>query len=293
MTEPVGQTFGASGSQGEAEDLDLGKPWDFLAVDWARNQIVKILRRLAQVEVHGGEAARVIDELSEELAGVQRKLQDDNARISKLEARAIRDTGEYFEKWADRQLEKGASLVRGLERRIEELEGNPTCVTPELLDRITALENGIASMSDQGNADRERVNDVWSAIVEIQAALQNYGIPLGGRAAPTKAEFFANLYGMSPTGRTIGNPGAMTENPLDEAERRVRQYLTERAFSDETIEDLTACIRGTLGGVVQGETYGGRLPLGHLFRTNGTDRRHCSHRFNHRGMPCGKLASEH
>lgn len=197
------------------DDLDLGKPWDFLAVDWARNQIVKIFRRLAQVEVYNSEAARVIDELSEELAGVQRKLQDDNARITKLE----------------------------------------------------------------------------------------------DRAAKTKAELFANLYGMSPTDRGVpdasldglnfgvmGDPGAMTVLPehvsvlsdagtLDEAERRVRDYMTG-SFSEATIGGVVEALRGP-------ETYDGRLPLGHLFRFEAPDRRRCSYRLNHRGGPCGKLASEH
>jgi len=103
-------------------------------------------------------------------------------------------------------------------------------------------------------------NDISKRFRTIENSLTSYGVPIVGEIP------------LPPT-------------QLDEAVARVKDYMEHMDFDEDTIGGVVRMVRG--------ETYGGRLRLGHLFRFNAPDRRHCSYRPNHRGNPCGKLASEH
>lgn len=297
--------------------------WGHLAVDWPKKQVERIdgtLEEMAQsvveVEARATDLEDRLREAEQRVRMARRKLEDLDRdrqelglRVRKLEGRLEigdpDDETEPFEVWTERQLDKLAVAVR-------ELQNDSTCVTQALLDRIGRLElfdkqtdEAFDRLQQKHRTLVESQND-WTQqfgerLVEVEGALRDYGIPLG---APSKTEAFARMYGTSPTGRGFvkgvdprwaGPPMVHTEHvsvlsdagTLDEAEERVRQYLVGRVPN--------ALIVGVVRALRNDETYGGRLPLGHLFRFNSgaADKTKCSHRVGGRGNPCDRPASDH
>lgn len=133
-------------------------------VGWSPRQIRKLSADLISF-------AKGLDAVSEDLAGTDRAVDRINGRLTALEGA-----------WAD---EVPGRMGR-LEDLVSELDDRVSAMTPyvELAERVTALEEqdhanrkaivhlekragqareGVASLSDQGNADRDRVNQLMSA----------------------------------------------------------------------------------------------------------------------------------
>lgn len=189
----------------------------------------------------------------------------------------------------------GRTFGRGLALEIE-LE--------DLRDRVRRLESQTEFETSEDDARIKKLEQDVSALINGH----NKGIEriskLEDERRAHKSEFFANLYGMSPTGRehefrVVPETHASSfekgaDHGLETAVLRVRRYMTGH-FSEATI-----------GGVVQAIREGeDKAPVldperdvitDHAFRFQSGgifDKTRCSYRKNHRGQPCGMLKSDH
>ena len=132
-----------------------------------------------------------------------------NAKLDELSCRDWRGRSSSEEAGTEQTEQRqarqaGATGSRTRSSNLDRLESSPTCVTQDLLDRIARLETQTQFETSEDDA----------RIKQLEQALRDYGIPLGGRVA--KVARMAQMYG-SPTGR-ISSPSPITQQ--DELNQR-------------------------------------------------------------------------
>lgn len=275
--------------------------WDHLAVDWPKTQVKRIDSTMEDLAAQLVHAEQRIADLERRLRA-QRRLTEQGAdkrfnlesRIAKLEHRLERgddpdDETEPFEVWTDRQLSKmGVALTE----------------IHQILRQLSSKTDRLELFDKQTDEAYERLqNQFGERLVEVEGALRDYGIPL----VTGKTAQFAELYGMTPTGRvTIPGPGVTVEmnvaSILDEAAVRVTGYMAQH-FSEATIRGVVRAVKGLRSeigdpplGEEQSRAWSGpprELITDHSFRSASPDRRHCSYVRNREENRCGRSRAEH
>jgi hypothetical protein len=131
-------------------------------------------------------------------------------------------------------------------------DSEPTCVTPELLDRITALESKVSWIQESaGEAQNEierRVAGLEGHVVKLAMdlseatdRLDTYGVPVVGRPKDVSPiEFLKRARGIE-------------KQTLNTAEDRVRRYMAGH-WSHASVEGVVAALRGGVEPLKQNST---------------------------------------
>jgi len=192
------------------------------------------------------------------------------------------ESSEPFQDWAHRQIEKLADLVHenngAIERRLassKKIDDSHAMHLGRLEDLYGALKNKIEWIQESG---AEAQAAIERRLSELENRLDTYGMPVAqGWASGVRVD--ENLpSGMMVMGEpdvekikqrlVTGEMAVLPDNPLEEAERRIRLYM-ENHFSEATI-----------GGVVRalwGEEQAEQKIRDHRFQFTAPDRRHCSY----------------
>ena len=264
---PTGRTFG----RGLAPEVEL---------EDLRDRV-----RQLESKTSGIEQNYVTEVGFEDLIGRVRRLEsqtrfestEDDARLRDLEATATKALDRLSV--LREELSDAARRISKLEDRLERSAGDdmaqPWEVWAEIqMDKFAA---GMRQLSEQGNADRDRVNNVYA---DISALLDRREL---------KSDVSSRLYSTPPTHASSFAKGA--DHGLEIAVMGARSYMAGH-FSEATIGGVVQAIRDGKEKVFSpiGMDLSMSFPT-HSFAFDAGDRRRCS--FTVGTTRCNRTRSEH
>lgn len=209
----------------------------------------------------------------------------------------------------------GKGIMENLAREeLKGIEAEPTCVTPELLERIQKLEGDVSMTINAHNQGIERISKLETeghlcehgAVTRLaerimkleQTVTEDDRVASAHKRITSEThrlnEIRAQLHEIQNRLDTYGVPVVGGPDPesevvsYDEAERRIREYMSGY-WSDSSVQDVVAALRG----VVRAENDESDKVTDHAFRYSVSDRLHCSYRSDSEHEECGKPKDWH